>query len=309
MNATVSDAMMMEAAKAAGVSMDRAVAGPAALASPSYQALESRSIVGDSVFLKRIHPEMREGFDLASSFKLAMLAGNAGVGPKIHWGDAEMGAVAMEDLGDGWRTARQNDLQEPAVVVSAMQAMKALHACEPISYRFDPFATIDSLLGSCGRDGIELPEDITWLRRIIAMAEPLRECESLAPCRNDGSSSNLMIGPTGKVLLVDYDRAGMNDPLYDVGCLLAEMTDHERDMHDGFIAYAGDFDVAGFARARLWSHVDDLLHALWSRRMAHRSERKAVEWIKYGEWRLLRVRMALSNPSFEEKIRISGAAS
>lgn len=309
MSAIVSDRMMGEAAEAAGVSMDRAVAGPAALASPSYQALESRSVISEGVFLKRMHPEMQEGVDLVSSFKLATLAGNAGVGPKIHWSAPDMGAIAMEALGDGWKTARQSDLQERAVVASVMQAMKTLHACDAISHRFNPFAIIDNLLGSCVRDGIELPCDINWLRRVIAMAEPLRECARLAPCRNDGSSSNLMIGPAGKVLLIDYDRAGMNDPLYDVGCLLAEMTDHERDMRDGYVAYAGDFDETGFARTRLWSHVDDLLHALWSRRMAHRSERKAVEWVKYGEWRLLRVRMALSNPSFEEKIRISGAAS
>lgn len=309
MNALVSDAMMMEAAEAAGVPMAGAIAGPAALASPSYQALESRSIVSSGVFVKRMHPEMREGFDLVSSLELASRAGSAGAGPRVYWGDPDLGAVAMDALGDGWKTARQNDLQEPAVVASAMQAMKTLHACDAVSHRFDPFAIIDDLLGSCARDGIPLPDDIHWLRRIIAMAEPLGDRATLAPCRNDGSSSNLMIGPGGQVMLIDYDRAGMNDPLYDVGCLLAEMTDHARDMHDGFVAYAGQFDEAGFARARVWSHVDDLLHALWSRRMAHRSERKAVEWIKYGEWRLLRVRMALSNPSFEEKIRISGAAS
>jgi thiamine kinase-like enzyme len=118
-----------------------------------------------------------------------------------------------------------------------------------------------------------------------------------------------MIGPNGAVLLVDFDRAGMNDPLYDVGCLLAEITIHERDMQPGYLAYAGEFDKAGFARARLWSFVDDLLHALWSRLKSKTSQRGAIEWLKYGEWRLIRVRMALMHPQFEEKIRLSGLAS
>lgn len=309
MNGLVSDAMMAEAVAAAGLSMDGAIAGPAALASPSYQALESRSIVTGGKFVKRIHPEMQDGYDLASAFELAKHAGQAGAGPKVFWSDQASGTIAMEALGDGWTTARQNDLQSPAVIEAAMQAMKKLHACVAVANRFDPFAMIDKLIAACTSEGVALPDDIAWLRRIIAMAEPLLDSATLAPCRNDGSSSNLMIGPEGKVLLIDYDRAGMNDPLYDVGCLLAEMTDHERDMHDHFAAYAGTFDQVGFARARLWSHVDDMLHALWSRRMAHRSERKAIEWIKYGEWRLLRLRMALVHPLFEEKIRISGAAS
>ncbi|WP_394689837.1 phosphotransferase family protein [Hoeflea sp.] len=309
MNGLVSDTMMAEAVTAAGFAMDGAIAGPAALASPSYQALESRSIITGGTFVKRIHPEMQEGFDLAAAFELAKRAGQAGAGPKVFWSDPASGAIAMEALDDDWTTARQNDLQSPAVIKAAMQAMKKLHGCAAISHRFDPFARIDGLMNSCANEGVALPDDIVWLRRVIAMAEPLRGSATLAPCRNDGSSSNLMIGPGGKVLLIDYDSAGMNDPLYDVGCLLAEMTDHERDMHDAFAAYAGAFDPVGFARARLWSHVDDMLHALWSRRMAHRSERKAVEWIKYGEWRLLRLRMALVHPLFEEKIRISGATS
>jgi thiamine kinase-like enzyme len=309
MNGLVSDAMMAETVAAAGLSMEGAIAGPGALASPSYQALESRSVITGGAFVKRMHPEMQEGFDLAAALELAKGAGQAGAGPAVIWGDPVSGAIAMDALGDDWVTARQNDLQSPAVTGAVMQAMIKLHACAPIPYRFDPFAAIDDLLEQCAREGVPLPDDSVWLRRVIAMAEPLLDSATLAPCRNDGSSSNLMIGPEGKVLLVDYDRAGMNDPLYDLGCLLAEMTDHERDMHDGFIAYAGSFEAAGFARARLWSHVDDMLHALWSRRMAHRSERKAVEWIKYGEWRLLRLRMALVHPLFEEKIRISGEAS
>lgn len=307
MSGLVSDAMMVETVSAAGLGMEGAIDGPAALASPSYQALESRSIVTSGAFVKRMHPEMQQGFDLAAAFELAKSAGQAGAGPAIIWSDPASASIAMDALGDDWTTARQNDLQNPAVIAAAMQAMKKLHACAAISHRFDPFATIDELMQTCVRDGVPLPDDSVWLRRVIAMAEPLLDSAPLAPCRNDGSSSNLMIGPEGQVLLVDYDRAGMNDPLYDVGCLLAEMTDHERDMHGGFAAYAGSFDEVGFARARLWSHVDDMVHALWSRRMAHRSERKAVEWIKYGEWRLLRLRMALVHPLFEEKLRISGA--
>ncbi|QRZ14538.1 phosphotransferase (plasmid) [Paracoccus methylovorus] len=308
MSGLVTDEMMAEAVVAAGLSMQGAIAGPSALASPSYKALESRSVIVGDVFVKRIHPEMLNGFDLVTAMQCATRAGEVGAGPRVFWSDAGMGAIAMQALQEGWITARQQDLQDAEVIAATMAAMKKLHGGPVLPSRFDPFAHIDALIAAHAKEGIALPDDHLWLRRAIGMAEGLQEGGALAPCRNDGSSSNLMIGPGGQVMLVDYDRAGMNDPLYDVGCLLVEMTDHERDMREGFIAYAGAFDEADFARAWLWSHVDDMLHALWARLMANRSERKSVEWIKYGEWRLLRLRMSLIHPYYEEKIRITREA-
>lgn len=308
MNGLISDEMMAEAISAAGLSAEAVVPGPAPLASPSYQALESRSAFADGRFVKRMHPEMRDFFDLQSAMQCASQAGLAGAGPVVHHADAATGVIVMDALGDGWITCRQNDLQLPGLVAQAMKAMKTLHATAPLPARFDPFARIDALIEMSGQDGIALPDDILWLRRVIAMAEGLGDSGARAPCRNDGSASNIMAGPDGRVMLVDYDRAGMNDPLYDLGCLLAEITDHERDMHAGYVAYAGSFDEGGFARARLWAHVDDMHHALLARLMAHRSERSAVEWVKYGEWRLLRLRLSLRDPHYEEKIRLAGEA-
>ncbi|WP_414898907.1 phosphotransferase [Rhodovulum sp. YEN HP10] len=309
--ALVTNEMMAAACAAAGLACDGAGPGPAPLASPSYLALESASILTGEVFLKVMHPEMREGFDLDAAMTLAHQAGAAGVGPQVLWSDAAQGAIAMEALteADGWRRAMQKDLQEPPVLAGAMAALKALHATPALATRFDPFAQIDAQIAEFGRIGAPLPDDIDWLRRLIGAAEPvLRTGATLAPCRNDGAASNLMLGPGGTVLLVDYDRAGMNDPLYDLGVLLAEATDFERDMQAGYAAYAGGVDDAGFARARLWSFVDDMLHALWARLKARTSVRGGVEWLKYGEWRLMRLRMALNHPQFEQKIRLAGGA-
>lgn len=308
MSHLVDDDMMAETVAAAGLAAEEAVPGPGPVASPSYMALESRSVMTGGAFVKRMHPEMMASFDLKAAMALASQAGRAGVGPEVSWHDASTGGIAMQCLPDGWSTGNQARLQDADTVSAAMAALRALHATDALDTRFDPFAQIDALIDELGRENAGLPDDIAWLRRLIAQVEPMRETGRLAPCRNDGSSSNLMLGPDGGVMLVDYDRAGMNDPLYDVGCLLVEVTNMERDMHAGYVAYAGAFDEAGFARARLWSYVDDLLHALWARLHAKTSQRGSVEWLKYGEWRLIRVRMGLMHPQFEEKIRLAGEA-
>jgi hypothetical protein len=305
MSGLVTDAMMAEAVRAAGLDPAVAVAGPAALASPSYMALESRSVRVGDVFVKRLHPEMQNRLDLPVAMQAAMQAGAAGAGPRVIWADAALSAIAMDALGAGWITARQHDLQRPTVMAGVVEALRRLHASAPLPQRFDPFAEIDAAVQALEADGVALPDDIGWLSAVIGMLRPMTAGVALAPCRNDGSCSNLMIGPGDLVMLVDYDRAGMNDPLYDLGCVMAELTDHEDEMVPVFAAYAGAHDPVGFARARLWSHVDDMLHALWARGMAHRSERRSIEWIKYGEWRLLRLRLALRHPLYEARVRLA----
>lgn len=305
MNAIVTDEMMQQAIQAVGLPLEGVQPGPAALASPSYMALESRSAFAGGAFVKRMHPEMRAWFDPQTAMQAAVAAGEAGVGPRVLWQDAETGTIAMDALGQGWATARQHHLQDPATLAAIMSAMTRLHGMAPLGSRFDPFKRIEAVIEAHGEAGVALPDDILWLRRVVARIEKVMDGAKLVPCRNDGSSSNIMIGPEGRIMLVDYDRAGMNDPLYDIGCLLAELTDLESDMKAGFTAYWGAFDRHAFARARLWSHVDDMLHALWARLMAYRSERGAVEWLKYGEWRLLRLRMTLQDPTFEEKLRLT----
>jgi thiamine kinase-like enzyme len=309
MTALVTSKALAQAALAAG--LDPALVlhpGPGALASPSYRALESVSVrTGDpqgGVFLKVMHPEMRAEFDLPAAMQLARQAGQAGAGPQVFWSEAETGAIAMQALTEPWQTVSQFTLQDPAVVAGAMAALRALHGTAALTHRFDPFARIDAQIAALA--GLNaLPDDILWLRRLTFQLQALQDDMPLVPCRNDGAASNLMLGPSGQVMLVDYDRAGMNDPMYDLGCLLAEITDFPQDMRAGYIAYAGQFDEVGFARARLWSVVDDMLHALWSRRMSLVSARPGVEWLKYGEWRLMRLRLALNHPEFEQLLRLA----
>lgn len=283
-------------------------ATPAPIASPSYRALESASVLVEgpdgTLFFKLMHPEMRGWFDLASGAAVAVAAGAAGVGPRVI--RADDGLLLTEALEEGWRTATLDRLQEPAVVAGTMTALRRLHSLPATGARFDAFARIDSYVAEARQARVPLPHDLGWILALLDAARPVLLAAPLAVCRNDGSASNLMLGPGGAVMLVDFDRGGMNDPMFDLGVLLAEITDFEADMHAPFLAYAGNWDAAAFARARLWAVVDDVMHMLWMRLCAARSARTSLEWLKYGEWRLMRARLALHHPQFEEKLRVAG---
>ncbi|MEI4474101.1 phosphotransferase family protein [Frigidibacter sp. MR17.24] len=311
--ALVSDAALAAALAAARPDLAGAELrpGPAALASPSYLGLESRSAhvaaPEGGLFFKRMHPEMRAGRDLASAMRLATAAGGVGAGPEVLWSDAATGAILMRDPGPGWAACRQARLQDPAFVAATLDRMVRLHATPALATRFDAFAEIDRLVAEADSGAIALVQDIGWILDMIAPLRAPLLAAPLAPCRNDGSASNLLGGPGARdVLLVDYDRAGMNDPMYDLGVLLAEVTDFESDMVEPAGIYMGRFDAAAFARARLWSIVDDVMHSVWARVAGAGSCRGSIEWLKYSEWRMMRARLGLRHPGYEEKIRTVG---
>ncbi|WP_283179629.1 phosphotransferase [Gemmobacter sp. 24YEA27] len=282
--------------------------GPAALASPSCRGLESAAVFvdlpdGESRFLKIIHPEIRDVLDLPTGFAAAKTAGEAGVAPRVLWSDPEAGAILFAAAGPGWREARLADCLDADFRRNTMQALRRLHETPANGARFEPFARLEALISEAGRLGDSLPADLVWIMSLLNAARPVLEAAPLALCRNESSVSNLMIGPDQAAMLVDFDRAGLNDPMYDLGAVLAEMHEFERDMQATFRGYGGD--EAGFARARLWSVVDDMIQAIFCRIFGHVSVRKSLEWLKFGEWRLMRARLALHHPGFEEKIRIA----
>jgi thiamine kinase-like enzyme len=310
MSALVSDAALAECLSAARPGAKVARPGPEPLASPSYLALESRSVLvendGATLFLKVMHPEMASGFDMTAAVALARAAGEAGIGPEVIWADPARGAILMQALTKGWDTAKLHHLQDRGVQEAVATALRRLHATPALGARFDAFAEIDRLAAETSASGVALPADFGWIQTLLGAARAPLLAGPLAPCRNDGSCSNLMVSGKGGVMLLDFDRAGMNDPLYDLGTLMAETTDFEADMAPMFLAYLGGWDAVDFARARLWAIVDDMMHALWARVHGARSERRSVEWLKYGEWRLMRARLALHHPQFEEKLRMIG---
>lgn len=304
MSAIVGDEVMQAALKDLGLDPQAARPGPAPGAVPACESLDSLNVYVGGNFVKILHQEVAAWLTPETAFAAARAAAAAGVGPEVVHADAAQGLLVMKAAPPGWRSARQSDLQDAGTLARVMAALREFQAAPDLPTRFDPFAGIDRLIAAHRAANITLPADLPWMRRLLADAEGLRDSASLKPCRNDGSSSNILIGPEGGVMLVDYDRAGQNDPLYDVGCLLAEVTDLERDQRAGFISWNGVWDEVAFARARLWSHVDDLLHGLWARYMAHTSARPQIEWLKYSEWRLLRARVMLRHPGFEEKLRL-----
>jgi thiamine kinase-like enzyme len=252
--------------------------------------------------LKSLRPDMRAEFDTRSAVAAARVAGEAGVGPQVLWADETAGAVLMEHLGEGWRTATLADLQDAGTHAAVIAAADRLHETTADLRRHDVFAEIRDLLVRAPAAGVALPSDTWWLADCAARVEAVLAGRDLTrvPCRNDGVSSNIMLGPDGAVRLLDYDRAGLNDPLYDLGVLLTETCAFETEMA---ARLPPGLDQTALDRCILYGAMDDLMWALWSALQAVRSPRVHVEFRKYAEWRFLRCRTTLLDRRFEERLR------
>jgi thiamine kinase-like enzyme len=263
---------------------------------------------GAKAVLRIAHPEMEAEFDRAAMIAGAISAAKAGVGPKVLAQDASLGALLLEHLGDGWRMATMWDLHDPGTRRAVRTAMTRLHASAPVPHRFEPLPRLRDVGERAKAAGTPLPDDFEWLRD---GAEQVGEAVAARPaasvlCRNDGASSNIMLHPDGGVRLLDFDQAGMNDPAYDLGVLMAEGAVFE----DEALAWLEEEeDEKGkrrlLCRAQLLGAVDDLLWATRAALHAQVSQRTHLEFRKYSEWRFMRARRTLADRRFEWMLRMT----
>ena len=254
--------------------------------------------------LKVLRDDMAGQFDTTAAVEGAVRASDTGVGPRVLWTDAARGAIAMEYLGAGWRTATLADLQDCGVMAGVLDRARAFQAAL-LEQAFDVFAEIRALAARLEAAGIALPADGWWLLEQAGLIEAavVASGRDAAPCRNDGVASNVMVADDGTVRLLDYDRAGMNDPAYDLAVILTEACAFESERAPWVEHWAGRADPALLNRTLAYGAADDLNWALWGVLNAETSPRVHVEFRKYAEWRLLRCRQTLGDPHFEERLR------
>lgn len=210
--------------------------------------------------------------------------------------------LVFEALDEGWTWAYQDRLQQPEVLEALFAAKRRLHEGAPLEETRTVFALIEEYLELATAAGAPLPATtgpaLTAARRAGA-ALGAAGTDSVS-CHADGAASNVMLGPDGGLRLIDFEWARQTDPAHDIGTVLAELCPDDGAAHLAIEIATGTTSTQSLARARLFGAADDLMWALWGFVLAHGSPRKHVEFAKYAEWRLLRSRVVLEGPRFEQ---------
>ena len=284
-------------------------AGLPTIASPMRQAVDADNYVVETdgeipVFLKIFQPDGWPTFDLGAIAKATATAAAHGIGPALRFVLPAQGALAIEYLEHPWRPAMLSDLAEPRVLAAAVAARRRFHEAAPLPRRRDVFAMIEDLRRHAAARAVDLPGDvdalIVWSRQAAAAIGAAGV--DLKPCHNDGSASAQMLAGR-RLMLVDFDEAGQSDPFCDLALLLNEASAFGDVWAPGVELYAGAATATLVNRCRVYAAADDIFRGLWGWLMSATSPRRSVEFLKYGEWRLLRARMALREPGFAARLK------
>lgn len=292
----------------AGVAYGPAIAGAA---SPSFHAVESTSFAvtaaGDmpEAFLKLTVPQIAPLVDLEAAFRAASALHDMGLAPKPLHLDAERGGMLFAHLGTNYRPARIDDLVAPDRAAALVEIHRTIARGAPFGRPWTVFSGIRQLRARLAALGRRLPADADWLFTVTDMIEAAIEAAGydLRPAHADPHSSNVMIGPDGRFVLVDFDMAADVDPYYQLGTAMNELYQFDGDMKPLLEVHDGAYSDSAFARCRLYAAADDLYWALRSLIHEELTSLRSLEFLKYAEWRFLRCRMLMGRPGFEALIR------
>jgi len=274
--------------------------------SPVHRAVENHCCLAATpgaapVFVKRRHEDMAAFIDPDDAIEASGKAGDIGIAPRLLHADAVRGILIFEALGEEWSWGHVDVLRRPPVLENLLAAKRRFHGVPPLAQTRSVFDLIQTYRRLADAPDVPLPSPVATVSAAvedIAAVIAASGVDTVA-CHADGASSNVMVGPSNTVRLVDFEWARQADPAYDLGTVLAELLPFDGEALLAIEMATGKPDAQVLARARLYGAADDLMWALWGFIHAARSPRKHVEFFKYAEWRLLRARTVVEGPRYQ----------
>ena len=123
-------------------------------------------------------------------------------------------------------TLSADKLCRPALIKSAADTLRTLHSCGvDTNVPFDVFDMAASYERIIRENNITLYEDYPIIKKQVTDIK----CQidrnapvALAPCHNDPLCENWILGEDDTLYLIDWEYAGMNDPMWDLADLSIE---------------------------------------------------------------------------------------
>lgn len=206
-----------------------------------------------------------EYIDRARESVMAGAAAKAGVAPGLVWADPARGLMVTEFVKAVTMTPALFREREGAVVRAAT-ALRRLHESGArFPFRFELFAMIDEYLRLLSGKDVALPDGY---HDVVAEAGSVRAALAAHPvapvaCHCDPLCENFLDDGV-RVWIVDWEYAGMNDPMWDLGDLSVEGQFGESQDEALLTTYFGG-EARPFDRGRMviYKAMCDLLWTLW----------------------------------------------
>lgn len=241
--------------------------------------------------------------DREVEFKNASIASAAGVNAEITHFDVNTGTMMCRYIKNAV-TMDIEGFRNNTALRKAGQAFRQLHDCgQEFVGQFDLFEQVDQYLAVLRELGASLPDGYAEVQKD---AEAVRVALSAHELPNKPSHCDPMVENCiydgKKMFIIDFEYAGNNDPMWDLGDLSVEGDFSDEQDLELMTAYFGQapnaFDVG---RMVMYKAMCDLLWTLWGV-VQHANKNPAEDFWAYAVARLERCRKLMVNDKFPQHL-------
>ena len=237
--------------------------------------------------------------DREAEYYNASVASRAGVNAEIIYFDVHNGTMLCRYI-DNSVTMDITRFRDIEAIRRTGRAFRQLHQCgENFRGRFELFGQIDQYLKVIQELGATVPDGY---ERVQRDAEQVRTALSghvlpNVPCHCDPMVENCI--DTGNTMyIIDFEYAGNNDPMWDLGDLSVEGDFDDNQDHEFLVAYFGREPSAFDAgRMVMYKAMCDLLWTLWGV-VQHANDNPADDFWGYAVGRLERCKELMASGDF-----------
>jgi thiamine kinase-like enzyme len=202
------------------------------------------------------------GIDRVAEHQAATSAARAGVAPEVVEYLPELRALVTRFVDAD--PLPPEDLERREVLEQVVRSVKAIHAMESITTTFDAFGVVRDYRAVAEEHGVRVPDEYG---SALALADRIERAFGRAPipprpCHNDLLNANFLV-KDGRVLIVDYEYAGMGDLFFDLGNLSINNGISEDAQMLLLEVYFGRVTTAHVARLKLMRVMSDFREAMW----------------------------------------------
>jgi thiamine kinase-like enzyme len=238
----------------------------------------------------------------------ARVAAMAGVAPGVIYADATSGVMITKLVADAVTMTPEGFKQRMGSPARAGMAFHKLHSSNGIfPFRFELFAMIDDYLKVLSSKDVDLP---AGYHDVVREAETIRAVllkkpAALAPCHCDPLCENFLDDGI-RMWIVDWEYAGMNDPMWDLGDLSVEGAfSDEQDIEMLSAYFGGEPSAPDYGRMVIYKAMCDLLWTLWGL-IQNANKNPADDFNAYALNRFNRCKKLMASSDFAGHVRAVG---
>jgi thiamine kinase-like enzyme len=200
------------------------------------------------------------GIDRRAEYEASLAAASIGVGPEVvAFAEAE-GCLVTRFI-DGSPIPPER-VRSPETLRSIGQTLRAVHDGPSMPGRFDSFRVVEQYRDLAVERGVELPAAYEEAHELARAIEGARRGTTLRACHNDLLNANF-IDDGARVRIVDWEYAGMGDPLFDLANFSINHELDEAANRALLRAYAGEPREQEAAALELMRFMSDFREAMW----------------------------------------------